>query len=386
MKKRLLVIVVVMLVVSCMLVACGPKDADTSDSDTSQDTSQDSGDMSQDTADADSSGETEVNILCFQGYTEPEWVTPFEEMYGVTVNATYAGTVEEMFTKAMAGGTQYDIVSIDCGSVQRYYDAGIIQSIDQSKITNYDKLSGFFKDADYKMYDGEMFHVPMVWGSNNFVYNMDALPDLPQTWSIMWDPAYEGQISVTDEANNMVVCTAIALGFEDPYNLSDEEFAAVKEKLVLIAKNCRTFSNGFDNEKQLLQTGETNASISGYDSGLVMYLRDEAGMNVGRMMPEEGIYAWIDGWVMLKDAANPETAHKFMDWMLADENQVKLAEVMSFGAVTPAAKDALDPDVVRLCAYDDIDKVPVPVFVMKTPEDFERRVNLWNEAKAEASQ
>ena len=74
-------------------------------------------------------------MLCFQGYTEPEWVEPFEKEYGVKVNMTYAGTVEEMFTKAMAGGTEYDVVSIDCGSVKRYYDAGIIQSIDQTKIT-----------------------------------------------------------------------------------------------------------------------------------------------------------------------------------------------------------------------------------------------------------
>ena len=164
------------------------------------------------------------------------------------------------------------------------------------------------------MIDGKMYHVPMCWGSNNLVYNKDALPDLPQSWSVLWDPAYKGQVSVTDEANNNVVTAAISLGFEDPYNLTDEQFEQVKERLTEIVKNCRTFSNGYDNEYQLLSTGETNASISGYDSGLVMKLRDEAKMNVGRMMPEEGIYVWIDGWVMLKGAANiPRPPMKWMD-------------------------------------------------------------------------
>ncbi len=365
MKKKLFTIIAVLLIICTMLAGCS--------------TNQSAG-ASKDQAAAD--GEKELNVLCFQGYTEDAWVKPFEEKYGVKVNVTYAGTVEEMFTKAKAGGTQFDVVSIDCGSVQRYYDANIIQPIDQSKIGNYSKLSKFFQDADYKMINGEMYHVPMVWGSNNFVYNKDLLPDLEQSWSIMWNPAYKGQISITDEANNNVVCTAIALGFEDPYNLTDEQFDQVKQKLIEIVKNCRTFSNGFDNEKQLLSSGETNASISGYDSGLVMYLRDEAKMNVGRMMPKEGIYVWIDGWVMLKGAAHPETAQKWMDWMLTDDSQIALAKAMSFGAVTPAAKDALDKDVVALCSYDDIDKVSVPVFLMKTPEDFEKRVNIWNEAKA----
>jgi len=323
-----------------------------------------------------------VNILCFQGYTEPAWVEPFEAEYGVTVNMTYAGTVEEMFTKAAAGGTVYDLVSIDCGAVQRYFDAGLIQPIDVSLIPNYDKLSQFFKDADYKVIDGDTYQIPMCWGSNNLVYNVDEMPDIEQSWEVLWDPKYKDLVSVTDEANNNVVVAAISLGFEDPYNLTDEQFEAVKERLLEIAKNCRTFSNGYDNEIQLLSTGETVGSVSGYDSGLVMTLRDEYGMNVGRLMPKEGIYAWIDGWVLLKDAANPETAHKYMDWMLSDASQIALAEAMSFGAVTPAAKDALDPDVVALTSYDNIDNVPVPVFVMKTPEDVERRVDLWNEVKA----
>jgi putative spermidine/putrescine transport system substrate-binding protein/spermidine/putrescine transport system substrate-binding protein len=368
------------------LVACGGDTAtevgDESSAAATEAAAQESAATDEAPADDVASAETEINVLCFQGYTEPDWVTPFEEQYGVKVNMTYAGTVEEMFTKAMAGGTAYDVVSIDCGSLKRYYDAGILQPIDQNKITNFGKLSQFFQDADYKMIDGAMYHVPMCWGSNNVVYNKDALPGFPQTWSVLWDPAYKGQVSVTDEANNNVVTAAISLGFEDPYNLTDGQFEQVKERLIEIVKNCRTFSNGYDNEFQLLSTGETNASISGYDSGLVMRLRDEADMNVGRLMPEEGVYAWIDGWVMLKDAEHPETAQKWMDWMLTDESQKALAKMMSFGAVTPAAKDALDPDVVALCSYDDIDKITVPVFIMKTPEDFEKRVEIWNEAKA----
>ena len=326
--------------------------------------------------------DAQINVLCFQGYTEPEWVDPFEAETGIKVNATYAGTVEEMFTKAAAGGVEYDVVSIDCGSVKRYYDSGLLDPIDQSQIAHYDKLSAFFRDSDYKIIDGDMYHIPMCWGSNNVVYNKEVLGDLPNTWEVLWDPQYQNQVSITDESNNNVVTAAISLGFPDPYNLNDEQFDAVKVRLTEIAKNCRTFSNGFDNEIQLLSTGETYASISGYDSGLILILRDEHDMDIGRLMPKEGIYAWIDGWVMLKDAANPGAAHKWMDWMLTDESQKALAEMMQFGAVTPAAVDALDPDVVRLTSYDNIDNVGVPVFVMEPPEDFDRRAELWNEVKA----
>jgi len=323
-----------------------------------------------------------VNILCFQGYTEDIWVKEFEKQTGAKVNATYAGTVEEMFTKAAAGGGQYDLVSIDCGSVQRYYENNLLQPIDLDKIPNWANVSQKFKDIDFTVFDGKPYHVSFVWGSNNVVYNKDAVGELPNTWAVLWDPQYKSQVSITDEANNNVVTTAIALGFPDPYNLTEDQFKQVKEKLIEIKRNLRTLTVGFDSEKSVLGSGETNLSISGYDSGLVLYLRDELKMNVGRLMPKEGIYVWADGWVILKDAKNPGLAHKWIDFILSDFTQKELAKFMGFGAVTPAAKEVLDPDIVKMCSYDNIDNVPVPVFLMKNPENFEARVNLWNEVKA----
>jgi len=327
------------------------------------------------------SSDKELNILCFQGYAEPTWVDPFEKETGIKVNATYAGTVEEMFTKAAAGGTVYDIVSIDCGAVQRYYDAGLIDPIDIKKLSNYNKLSTFFKDADYKVINDAVYQIPICWGATIPVYNMDKLPDLPQTWQVMWDPQYKNQVSIADEANNNVIIAAISLGFSDPYNLTDEQFGQVRERLTAIAENCRTFTNGFDNEYQVLSSGETIISI-GYDSMLIMKLRDNDGMTVGRLMPKEGMNIWIDGWVLMKNAEHKDAALKYIDWMISDSGQYELAKVVGFGAVTPAAKDAIDPDVARLTSYDNIDNVKVPLFVMQNPENFEKRVELWDEIKA----
>lgn len=395
MKKRILTVIVALLVICIVFSACSAPAASSAPASSAPASS--AAATSAAAASATASGgsadvsipssEKELNILCFQGYADDTWVKPFEQKYGVKVNVTYAGTVDEMFTKAKAGGgSQFDIVSIDCGSVQRYYDAGLIQPIDKSKIPDYSKLSSFFQNASYATIGGQLYHSPIVWGANNFVYDKGSLPDFPQSWSVMWDPKYKGQISVTDEANNNVTCTAIGLGFKDPYNLTDDQMNQVQQKLNLIAKNCRTFTTGFDSEKQVMGNGEVKAAISGYDSGLLMYLRDQQHMTVGRMTPQEGIYAWIDGWVMLKGAQHPNLAQAYMSWILSDDTQIALAKSMSFGAVTSAAKAALDPDVVAQTSYDNIDNVKVPVYIMKTPENMEKRVQMWEQAKAAAAQ
>src|SRR5450631_1647405 len=37
-------------------------------------------------------GEGKLNIIAWEGYTQPEWVKPFEAQTGCQVNAKYAGT------------------------------------------------------------------------------------------------------------------------------------------------------------------------------------------------------------------------------------------------------------------------------------------------------
>ena len=53
-----------------------------------------------------------LNMIAWEGYTQPQWVTPFEKQSGCTVHAKYAGSSDEMVTLMRSGGGgQYDMVS-----------------------------------------------------------------------------------------------------------------------------------------------------------------------------------------------------------------------------------------------------------------------------------
>src|SRR5229473_3558926 len=57
-------------------------------------------------------GEGKLNVIAWEGYTDPSWVKPFEQQTGCTVNSKYAGSSDEMVTlMRQGGGTQYDLVS-----------------------------------------------------------------------------------------------------------------------------------------------------------------------------------------------------------------------------------------------------------------------------------
>src|SRR3954466_11625051 len=55
-------------------------------------------------------GEGKLTLVAWEGYTQPEWVKPFEKQTGCDVQAKYGGSSDEMVTLMRQGG-QYDMVS-----------------------------------------------------------------------------------------------------------------------------------------------------------------------------------------------------------------------------------------------------------------------------------
>lgn len=342
-----------------------------------------------------------LSIICFKGYAEEDWVKPFEDKYNCEVGVTYAGTVEEHFSKTKAAPDQYNIVSIDSGRVQMYYDAGLIQAIDVTELENYGKVGEFFRTHPYaEVEPGKKFHVPITWGDQDFIVNMDAvgeqikpyLTDIGEgkqtlSYDVMKAPEFEGLVTMFDEATNVTNMSAIAAGYTPPFNLDEEGYKAMIEELTAWAQNCRTFTTGFDSEKSILTAEDAYISITGNNALQAMALVEEGlGDKFMHFLPTEGTICWIDGWVITKPTSGDslDLALKYIDYMIGDEGQTKLAELVGFGIVNPKGSVGYTDVVKERCWWygTSIDEFPVPLYVMVTEEDPERRVKVWSEIKA----
>src|SRR3954449_5625975 len=57
-------------------------------------------------------GEGQLNVIAWEGYTQPQWVKPFEKQTGCQVHAKYGGSSNEMVTLMRQGAaSQYDMAS-----------------------------------------------------------------------------------------------------------------------------------------------------------------------------------------------------------------------------------------------------------------------------------
>ena len=72
-------------------------------------------------------GEGKLTLVAWEGYTEKQWVTPFEKATGCKVSAKYAGSSNEMFNlMTSGGGGQYDMVSASGDASLRLIYAGAV--------------------------------------------------------------------------------------------------------------------------------------------------------------------------------------------------------------------------------------------------------------------
>src|SRR5262245_37532536 len=79
-----------------------------------------------------------VNMIAWEGYTQAQWVKPFEKQSGCKVHAKYGGSSDEMVTLMRSGGGgQYDMVSASGDASLRLIYGGDVQPVDPSKIPDF---------------------------------------------------------------------------------------------------------------------------------------------------------------------------------------------------------------------------------------------------------
>ena len=84
-----------------------------------------------------------LNMIAWEGYTQPQWVKPFEKQSGCNVRAKYAGSSDEMVTLMRSGGGgQYDMVSASGDASLRLIYAGAVQEVNVNLVPAY---KDFFK-------------------------------------------------------------------------------------------------------------------------------------------------------------------------------------------------------------------------------------------------
>ncbi|MDP9302737.1 MAG: ABC transporter substrate-binding protein [Actinomycetota bacterium] len=325
---------------------------------------------------ADLKGEGSLDLIAWQGYTEDDWVKPFEQDTGCNVTIKYANTSDDMVNyMRQGGGTLYDGVSASGDATNRLIANGDVTSIDISQFPQYANVMQSLQAPAHNTVDGVHYGVPYMWGPNFLMYNTDVVKPAPTSWDVTFDPSspYAGKITAYDspifiaDAALYLKTHQPDLGITDPYELTSDQLDAatslLKQQAGMIGKYWAYYLD----------------EIKGFNSGDMVigtawpvneqYVQAAGKVTVADVIPSEGVTGWADTWMMSSHAQHPNCMLKWMDYSLQPDVQTQVAEFYgatpsNTGSCTKLNKDLGDAAAAYHCGDDQFLQ---SVYLWKTP-------------------
>jgi len=132
-------------------------------------------------------GEGVLNVIAWEGYTQPDWVKPFTQQTGCKVRAKYAGSSDEMVTlMRQGGGSQYDMVSASGDASLRLIRGRNVQPVNVDLIPAWKDFIPQLKSPEHNTIDGKHYGISLQWGPNTLLYNTKKVRPKPTSWSAIW--------------------------------------------------------------------------------------------------------------------------------------------------------------------------------------------------------
>jgi putative spermidine/putrescine transport system substrate-binding protein len=268
-----------------------------------------------------------LNMIAWEGYTQAQWVKPYEKASGCTVHAKYAGSSDEMVTLMRSGGGgQYDMVSASGDASLRLIYGKDVQPVDPSKVPSFKDFNKAFQSPPNNTVGGKHYGISLQWGPNTLLYNTQKVKPAPTSWSRIYSSKYKGKVTVPDnpiqiaDAALYLMKTQPSLGIKDPYELDSSQFSAtidlLKKQKPLIKKYWALASDEID----LFKNGDIGASWP-YQTNTLQ----AAKAPVKDLIPREGATGWLDTWMVSSKTKNLDCAYKWLAWISTPKVQAQQA-------------------------------------------------------------
>nr|WP_242533865.1 extracellular solute-binding protein [Salipiger bermudensis] len=273
-----------------------------------------------------------------------------KEELGFTLEMTALDS-DSVTQRAATQPDSFDIADIEYWICKKVWPTGNLQAMDTSKIANYDKIVGIFKDGkltpESEIAQGTAPHtvgfVPEQ-GATSFadeptqwmtliptIYNADTLgirPDLIgrpiNNWSELLNPEFKGKASILDISSigimdMAMVCESMGeIQYGDKGNMTREEIDATFAIFTEAKQNgqFRAFWKTFDESVNLMASGEV--VIQSMWSPAITAVKSR-GIPCVYQPLEEGYRSWGGGIGLSKSLSGMEldAAYEYINWYLS---------------------------------------------------------------------
>lgn len=280
-----------------------------------------------------------LNVYNVGDYIDESLIPIFEKRTGIKVQYETYDTNEMMYQKVKSGSTNYDLIFPSDYMVEKMKKEGLLQKIDFKNIPNIKYIDKSFMSPVYDK--DSAYSVPYMWGTFGILYNKKLVHEKVDSWDILWNPKYKGNIMMFDSVRDTMGIALKKLGYSmnttNPKEIKEAMQELIKQKDLVLA-----YVNDEGKDRLL---GEEAAMGIIYSGDAVTLM--EQNPNLAYAIPKEGTNKWVDAMAIPKTAQNKKEAEMFINFLLDPEIAKINAEYIGYSTPNVGALELLDPEVTK---------------------------------------
>ncbi len=360
--RRLLVLTVAMVCLALLVVACGDDDSPSPEAGATQAT--------------ELTGK--LTVFAYEDGLVPEAIGGFEEANpGLEIETAAFSTNDEAVAKMRAGFSP-DVVNVCVEETPRMVGLELLQPLDTSRITDWSSVVPAMQTLGGVVINGQVYMVPTTGGTAGIVYNPEEVPQGIPSWKALFeDPTLKGRITLEDSAATVIPIAALALGYEDPFHLTDEDLDRVEDYLLAHKSQVRTFFSGDANFLNLYKSGDIVAGFAWHDFKVTA---EREGVPAEYVVPSEGQLTWVCGYGIASDAENLDAAYAALNWYNSPEPQAFYAESYTYWVFNQRTLEILPQEVIDSIGLDQPEQLQqaIPLVI---PANYDRWLRVFQKLK-----
>jgi spermidine/putrescine transport system substrate-binding protein len=324
--------------------------------------------------------EKQLYMYNWSDYVSPKNIDAFKAKFGVEKFQydTFANN-EELVAKLQAGATGYDIAAPTAEYVPGMVQDGLIQKLDWSRIPNQQYIDKAFKGLNWDPKDE--YQLPKDFGTTGILYRSKVVTEPVESWQNLYDLTvgkYSGKTVFVDSMGDVFIMPLKMIGAS--LNSTDSGELEQARKILLelaphiLALDSDTYQDKLASEEAVLCLGWTGP--------IVAMRADPSTADIKYVVPSEGSLFWLDTWVMVAGAPNPNAAYAFLNFIQDPEIQAEETNYNGYGSPNDEAKKYIDPAVLADPAIFPPDDVMAKLEGAIDLSGDQHRIDIWQEFKS----
>ena len=272
-----------------------------------------------------------LNVFNYGEYIDEQVIRNFEKEFGVRVNYSLNSTPEEMYTKLQTGAS-FDVIVTSDYMIDRLIKEERILPLDKEIVTNLDQITdnmkGLYFDPD------NTYSAPYLWQNVVLCYDttkIDPAKVEEKGWEILLDPELDGHAFIYESPRDVFMMAFKAPGSSMNTDNTDE----LQEAYEGLVKMKQTIHPSFVTDEMIDGMAQGEKWIAMMYSGDAAYASME-NEKLAVWAPTQGTNIAIDCMFIPSNAANPELANEFINYVLDYDNSMMITVETCY--TTPNAK------------------------------------------------